>query len=138
VFTHVNEAAATYYLTELGRILHPAGVAMTTWFLFDKAGFPMMQESQNALFINDVDPTNAVIFDKSWLRETAGRAGLTLSCIVPPAIRGYHWMIYMKRAEPGATHAEFPPDLAAQGFLPPPLMPPNADHLGLDGTGGEK
>jgi hypothetical protein len=113
-------------------------VAITTWFLFDKADFPMMQEFQNALFINDVDPTNAVIFDKSWLRGTADRAGLTLACIVPPAIRGFQWKIYMKKTGPGATHAEFPPDLAVRGLQRPPLMPPNADHLGLDGTDEEK
>jgi len=132
VFTHVNEEAAMFYLHELGRVLHPAGVAVTTWFLFDKTDFPMMQEFQNALFINDVDPTNAVIFDKSWLRRTVDRAGLTLSVIVPPAIRGFHWKIYMKKAEPGATHAEFPLDVAAQGLQRPPLMPQNADRLGLD------
>jgi len=138
VFTHVNEAAATFYLQELGRVLHPAGTAITTWFLFDKVDFPMMQEFQNALFINDVDPTNAVIFDKSWLRRTADRAGLTLSFIVPPEVRGFHWKIYMKKAGPGATHAEFPPDVAALGIQRPPLMPLNADRLGLDGTDGEK
>ena len=97
----------------------------------------MMQEFQNALFINDVDPTNAVIFDKSWLRRTADQAGLTLSRIVPPAIRGFHWKIYMKKAAPGDVHAEFPPDAAEQGIQRPPLMPANADRLGL-GSGEEE
>jgi len=132
VFTHVNEAAASFYLHELSRVLHPAGVAITTWFLFDKSDFPMMQDFQNALFINDIDPTNAVIFDQSWLRETADRAGLVLSSIIPPAIRGFHWKIYIKKAVSGAAHAEFPPDLAAKGVQRPPLMPLNAEHLGLD------
>ncbi|MGH7487554.1 MAG: class I SAM-dependent methyltransferase, partial [bacterium] len=68
VFTHVKEAAATFYLNELGRVLHPGGLAVTTWFLFDKENFPMMQEFQNTLFINDIDLTNAVIFDRAWLR----------------------------------------------------------------------
>ena len=138
VFTHVNEAAAAFYLQELGRVLHPAGVALTTWFLFDKTDFPMMQEFQNALFINDRDPTNAVIFDKSWLRETAERAGLTLSEIVPPVVRGYHWKIYLRKAGSGAVQAEFPADVATPGIFRPPLMPPDADHLGLDGKEGEE
>ena len=43
----------------------------STWFLFDKRDFPMMQDFQNALYINDVDPTNAVIFDRAWLRREA-------------------------------------------------------------------
>jgi|SRR6185295_6491722 len=135
VFTHVNEAAAAFYLNELGRILHPAGMALTTWFLFDKVDYPMMQEFQNALFINDIDPTNAVIFDKSWFREAVHRAGLTLSEIVPPAVRGYHWKIYLKKSAPGVTSVEFPPDLAERGLNRPPMMPTNADHLGLDDEG---
>jgi SAM-dependent methyltransferase len=130
VFTHVNEAVATFYLRELGRILHRDGFAITTWFLFDKADYPMMQEFQNALFINDIDPTNAVIFDKAWLRRTADQAGLVLARIVPPDIRGYQWRVYMKKAG-AAPPAEFPPDVAARGIERPPLMPEKADHLGL-------
>jgi SAM-dependent methyltransferase len=132
VFTHVNEEAATFYLHELSRVLHPNGVAITTWFLFEKSGFPMMQEFQNALFINDVDPTNAVIFDKSWLRRTADLAGLTLSFIAAPAVRGFHWRIRLKKAAAGVPHAEFPLDDAAQGLQRPPLMPAHADQLGLE------
>ena len=131
VFTHVNEEAAIFYLKELSRILRPDGIAITTWFLFDKTEFPMMQEFQNALFINDSDPANAVIFDKAWLRRTAGHAGLVLVSIVPPDIRGYQWRIYLKKAQEGAMHAEFPPDLAARGIERPPQMPENAVKLGL-------
>jgi SAM-dependent methyltransferase len=78
VFTHVNEEQATRYLHEMRRILRPNGVLFSTWFLFDKTEFPMMGDSQNALFVNDVNPTGAVIFDKNWLRSTARAAGLTL------------------------------------------------------------
>jgi SAM-dependent methyltransferase len=138
VFTHVNEAAATFYLQELGRVLHPEGVAITTWFLFDKADFPMMQDFQNALFINDVDPTNAVIFDREWLRGTVERAGLVLSSITPPAIRGFQWQIQLKKAAPGASHAELPPDVAAYGLQRPPLMPAGADKLGIGDPDEEK
>ena len=45
-------------------MLRDGGIAVTTFFLFDKAGFPMMQEFQNAPYINLDDPTNAVIFDR--------------------------------------------------------------------------
>ena len=131
VFTHVNEAAAVYYLRELGRVLHPEGLAVTTWFLFDKVDFPMMQEFQNALFINDVDPTNAVIFDKGWLRRTADLAGLTLSRIDAPGMRGFQWKICLRKAAPGSVHAEFPPDVAERGIHRPPLMPAGAERMGL-------
>ena len=132
VFTHINEEAVSFYLRELGRVLHPQGVAVTTWFLFDKVDFPMMQEFQNALFINDVDPTNAVIFDKKWLRASAENAGLVLSQIHAPHIRGYQWRILIRKAAPGAHSQEFPRDAAEPGIHRPPLMPREAERLGLD------
>lgn len=132
VFTHVNEEAASFYLRELGRILHPGGVAITTWFLFDKVDFPMMQEFQNALFINDVDPTNAVIFDKGWLRASAENAGLVLWRIEPPASRGYQWRVIVRKSARGVQSQEFPQDAAAPGIHRPPLMPLEAERLGLE------
>jgi SAM-dependent methyltransferase len=132
VFTHVNEAAAAFYLRETARVLRPGGALFSTWFLFDKADFPMMQTFQNALFINDVDLTNAVIFDKEWLRSTAAAAGLTLERIIPPGIRGYQWQIWMVPRREDSVDAEFPPDEAPRSSLPPPLTPAGGDRLGLE------
>jgi SAM-dependent methyltransferase len=56
VFTHVLEEQASHYLAECARVLRPDGFVHATWFLFDKTGFPMMQDFQNALFINHHDP----------------------------------------------------------------------------------
>lgn len=132
VFTHVNEAAAVFYLREVARVLRPGGVLLSTWFLFDKSDFPMMQSFQNALFINDVDPTNAVIFDKAWLQSTLAGMGLYLRQIVPPAIRGYQWQIWIAPRQAGSVDAEFPPDEAPRASLPPPLIPEGGDRLGLE------
>jgi SAM-dependent methyltransferase len=132
VFTHVNEVAAEFYLNEISRVLHPDGTAVTTWFLFDKADFPMMQEFQNALFINDVDPTNAVIFDKGWLQRMADQAGLVLKQVVPPMIRGFQWRVYLGAARPGSTHIPFPKDVAPRGIERPPVTPESAEKLGVE------
>ena len=67
VFTHLLQAQVEPYLDEVRRVLRPDGVMVATFFLFDKAYFPMMQDFQNALYINDTDPTNAAIFDREWL-----------------------------------------------------------------------
>jgi SAM-dependent methyltransferase len=121
VFTHLFEADARFYLRELARVLHAAGVAVTTWFLFDKADFPMMQEFQNALFISDFDPTNAVIFDRRWLCGEVSSAGLVMTGIAPPAIHGYQWTIRLQKQEEGRFQAEFPEDRAPRGSARPPV-----------------
>jgi SAM-dependent methyltransferase len=120
VFTHLLQADAAFYLAELGRVLSPSGVAVTTWFLFDKREFPMMQAFQNALFINEFDPTNAVLFDRAWLRDQAGVNGLTITRVVPPLIRGYQWTIELRKARDGDSHAAFVEDLAPYGLARPP------------------
>ena len=50
--------------SELARILEPDGMLLATWFLFDNSSFPMMQDDQNTLFINEYDVRNAVIYDR--------------------------------------------------------------------------
>lgn len=71
VFTHVLPEQTEFYLSEASRILKPGGLAMTSWFLFNKRDFPMMQAAQNALYINANDPTNAVIYDEEYVRDIA-------------------------------------------------------------------
>ncbi|HET9766369.1 MAG TPA: class I SAM-dependent methyltransferase [Thermoanaerobaculia bacterium] len=131
VFTHVLEPAAAFYLGEVARALRPGGIAMTTWFLFDKADFPMMQESQNALFINDVDPTNAVVYDRSWLRRTLREKGLGIWRVEQPDVRGFQWRVWLaplgERPE-----VELPADAAAFGVRRPPLLPAGAAELGVE------
>lgn len=112
VFTHLIQAHAEFYLGEVARVLAEDGHFEATWFLFDKRSFPMMQEFQNALYINDLNPTNAVIFDRAWLVEAAAERGLTIVAASPPPVRGYHWRITMRPAAAGAAPVELPEDRA--------------------------
>ena len=91
VFTHSTQDQTEHYLREAARVLRPDGWLNASWFLFDKALFPMMQPFQNALFINETDPSNAVIFDRAWVRETARGLGLVITEAQPPSVRGFHW-----------------------------------------------
>ena len=122
VFTHLLEPDAEYYLHELGRVLSPKGLAVTTWFVFDKGDYPMMQEFQNALMINVADPTNAVIFDKAWLRSRLDAAGLVATQIVPPEIKGFQWTIRLEKNIDQKPSVEFPEDLAPKGLARPPVV----------------
>lgn len=132
VFTHVNQDQAEFYLREAARVLRPDGLLLATFFLFDKGEFPMMQPFQNALFINETDPSNAVIFDRAWLPATAAAAGLTVAAAEPPRIRGYQWLLQLRPARAGLEAVPLPVDEAPRGSLPPPLMPADAERLGRD------
>jgi SAM-dependent methyltransferase len=126
VFTHLTQVNADYYLSEVARILRPDGVFLGTWFLFDKIYFPMMQDFQNALYINDVSPTNAVIFDRGWLAETAASKGLVITAAGQPMIRGFQWTIKMVPAATGAQSIELPSDeapLSADGMRAAAIQP---------------
>lgn len=132
VFTHLVQSQAEHYLAEIARVLAPGGLMIATWFLFEKAYFPMMQDFQFALYINDVDPTNAVIFDRDWLLRALDARGLRVRAATPPALRGYQWTL---EVEPGHGSIELPSDDAPFGHLPPPLGRPGASRLGLGQRG---
>jgi hypothetical protein len=102
VFTHLLQQDAEFYLRELARGLGANGVAISTWFLFDKAAFPMMQDFQNALYISDFDPTNAVIFDRTWLESALEASGLEVMTRTPPMVPGHQWVFELRRGPASA------------------------------------
>ena len=137
VFTHLLEAQADHYLDEVARVLTDDGLLICTFFAFDKAGFPFMQDSQNVLYINETDPTNAVVYDRRWLLAGLAERGLELVRATPPSIRGYHWHLRIGRTGQGRDPVEWPTDDAPYGRHPPPLVRAGADQLGLGGEVAE-
>lgn len=121
VFTHLVESQVMDYLLELRRLMRPEGLLVSTWFLFDKGDFPMMQDFQNFLYINAVDPTNAAVVDKGWLLDSARKAGLVVVRVLPPSIRGFQWTVTFAVDFEGIPHAEVPEDNATRGRKPPPV-----------------
>ncbi len=97
VFTHLEQDSAVFYFAEVNRVLAEDGILHATWFLFDKTDFPMMQDFQNALYINIADPVNAVIFDKTWVVNEAHKHNLKIIGIIPPGMRGGQWVLTMAR-----------------------------------------
>lgn len=137
VFTHLIEAQAEFYLDEVARVLAPDGVLIVTFFLFEKAAFPFMQDMQNALYINDRDPTNAVVYDRDWLLAALASRGLQISRAEPPSVRGYHWQLRITPQRAGVQGVELPPDDAPVGRRPPPQLREGADRIGLDPAASE-
>jgi SAM-dependent methyltransferase len=101
VFTHLVEWQAEHYLAECARILAPHGRVVSTWFLFDKTDFPMMGESDNALYVRADDPTAAVIYDRAWLERRLQAVGLVAVQLDAPAIHGHQWRIVLARVASG-------------------------------------
>jgi SAM-dependent methyltransferase len=130
VFTHLTQDQAPSYLDEVRRVLRPNGVLLASFFLFEKAHFPMMQEFQNALYINDSDPTNAVIFDRQWLLGELDARELRIRAVRPPSLRGYHWELEIV---PGRGSVELPADEAPFGHMPPPVCSKPAYMIGRTG-----
>ena len=134
VFTHLTEDQTVQYLAEVKRILAPSGEFHSTWFLFDKSdGFPMMTDAQNALYVAVVDPSAAVIYDRSWLRRAAEAVGLVIYKVWPvvPAARGFQWHVLM--CESGRRPAmEWPAETRPAGtWNRPPDMPRQPTQIGL-------
>jgi SAM-dependent methyltransferase len=132
VFTHLTQSQAEHYLHEAARILRPTGVLHSTWFLFDRADFPMLTELQNALYTNEFDLSSAVLFDRTWVRQKAREAGLAIVHAIPPEVRNFQWYVLMTPLRPGIEEATFPADTAPLGVIPPPEMPANASRIGLN------
>jgi hypothetical protein len=115
------------YLDEVRRVLRPDGVMLATFFLFDKTYFPMMQDFQNSLYINDTDPTNAVIFDRAWLLAALDARDLRIREVRPPSVRGYHWELEIVA---GRGSVALPVDTAEFGRQPPPVCSKPAHMIG--------
>jgi SAM-dependent methyltransferase len=130
VFTHLTQVQSEAYLAELSRVLGPGAILLSSWFLFDKRDFPMMQDDQNTLFINEYDVRNAVIYDRAWVRDAAANVGLVVCEAMPPAIRGHQWELRLTAPGPGVAEIELPEDLGERGRLQPPQMPAEAFLIG--------
>jgi hypothetical protein len=78
----------------------------------------MMHDFQNALYINDTDVTNAVIFDRQWLLATLEARDLRIRAVTPPEIRGFQWVTEIV---PGRGSISLPSDDAPFGRMPPPV-----------------
>ena len=131
VFTHLTQSQAEHYLREIMRIMKDDGILLSTWFLFEKRYFPMMQNFQNALYINESDLGNAVIFDREWLELFLSRLGLSIIHAVPPGVRGFQWEIQIAHASLGRDRVVLPVDNAPFGRVPPPVFNRDPSQVGF-------
>lgn len=128
VFTHLTQMQTEHYLREVARVLRSDGVFFSSWFFFDRSTVPFLPETHNALYVDYVDPTAAVLYDRSWVEHLASQLGMVISYVEAPKVRGHQWTLLMQPASSGASQAQWPDDNAPIGKTVPP--PGRADpHL---------
>ncbi len=71
---------------------------------------------QVCLFINETDPSNAVIYDWRWLLDTLRQQNLRILHTVPPSIRGNQWELYLRKTTGDVQH-HFPLDMASHSMM---------------------
>ncbi len=130
VFTHLTEEQVPHYLAEASRVLADDGVVHASFLFLDKREFPFMQAHANALYVSWQHPGAAVVLDREWVLETARSVGLTVVGVHPPPIRGYQWMLELRRSRPGLSEIELPGDEAPIGAVTVPPMPAEASKIG--------
>jgi len=131
VFTHTIEAHAAYYLKEVARVMSKRdGELAASFFLFDKQYFPMMQDFQNALYINIDDPWNAVIFDRGWLEQTLNDVGLKIVRFQAPTVRGFQWLLHIRPLDCDEPAVLLPEDEGPFGRLPAPVPTTHPSYVG--------
>jgi hypothetical protein len=111
VFTHLMQAQAEYYLSEVSRILSSDGIAYTSWLFFDRASFPFIPHVY-ALYTSAIDFGQAVLFDREWFLATVQKLGLAVRSTLPPPVPGHQWNVFLVKRRPGMTD-DFP--LGAEG-----------------------
>ncbi len=97
VFTHLHADQTKFYLEQMQSMLAPLGLIRGTWFLFNKACFPMMNEHQNTIFVDEFDTTSAVYYDWLYLVNLIKSMGYRMVKIVWSPFMGFHNMIYLAR-----------------------------------------
>lgn len=132
VFTHLTQAQAAHYLREVARVLRGDGVVVSSWFLFDRREFPMLQGDNAALYVSYEDPGAAVIYDRGWVRAQAAEAGLVITATHLPWLRGYQWILELRPEQAGFPEVEIPVDTAPIGSIDLAGMPDDPSRLGLE------
>lgn len=78
VFTHLYEDQALFYLQEMRHMISEKGIIRSTWFFFNRDWFPPLAPSQNCLYLQIEDPTQAIYYDWSFFVSLVRRLDLRI------------------------------------------------------------
>ena len=117
VFTHLLEDQTIHYLEQMSSMLAPKGMIRATWFFLNKKAFPMMSDTQNTVFIDEVDPTKAVFYDWEFFVRTTKRVGYKIVRVDWAEILGFHNTVFLGKDDSFTElHFDAPPSTSCLGF----------------------
>jgi SAM-dependent methyltransferase len=117
VFTHLHADQTEFYLDQMRSMLAPLGMIRATWFLFNKKCFPMMNERQNTIFVDELDTTAAVYYDWLYLLNLLRSMKYRIVKIEWSPFVGFHNRIYLAASERFADLSDsVPPGSSVLGF----------------------
>jgi SAM-dependent methyltransferase len=99
VFTHLLEEQTRFYLQELHFLLAEKGLLHSTWFLFNRAWFPILNPDQHCLYVNASDPTQAVYYDWDFLRGLFKEIGLKIVDVAWAETSGHQNMLLLAKGD---------------------------------------
>ncbi len=114
VFTHLLEHQTRFYLRECRDLLGKGGLLRTTWFFFHRDWFPVLAPHQHCLYVNEIDPTQAVYYDWDFFLELLRELGLKIVDVVWTKKAGYQSALYLAA---GDAFEDLAPELT-----PPPVI----------------
>lgn len=99
VFTHIYSHQTEFYLSEFLKMLGDDGIIRTTWFIFNREWFPVLAPNQHCLYVNEVDPTQAVYYDWGYIVDLLKTLGLKLIKVEWSVVRGFQSVLYFAKSD---------------------------------------
>src|SRR5438094_1970031 len=73
----------------------------------NRKSFPFLRDGPFCLFTDELDPTQAVIYDRDWFLDTIRSCGLSIQQTIYPPMPGHQWNVLLTRRTANAVE-EFP------------------------------
>jgi SAM-dependent methyltransferase len=116
VFTHLYEEQTRYYLKELRGMLAANGIFRSTWFFFNRAWFPVLAPFQHTIFVNEIDPTQAVYYDWAFFKSLIEESGFKIVDVKWSIQPGFQNTIYLAWGEQFEAVSSIEPPDSILGF----------------------
>ncbi|HUI84462.1 MAG TPA: class I SAM-dependent methyltransferase [Candidatus Binatia bacterium] len=131
VFTHLCSDQTEFYLREMVKMLSDKGIIRLTIFFFNKKWFPMMGDSNNTLFVDERDPTQAVYYDWNYFRELVKSLGYRIAQVQWTEVPGFHNIVVLARNRKFSDLGDSIPPASVFGFAENPAQPLQPDRRSL-------